>query len=56
MYRRAYSDIDRDDFSTERENEAMAFDHAIAMMRLARRKTACPTSCAPISSPSASGR
>ena len=38
MYRRAYSDIDQDDFSTERENEAMAFDHAIAMMREGEEK------------------
>ncbi len=38
MYRKAYSDIDQDDFAAERAHEAMAFDHAIAMMREGEEK------------------
>ncbi len=33
MYQKAYQEIAGDDFTAERANEAMAIDHAIAMMR-----------------------
>ena len=38
MQRTAYSDIDQDDLSAERRNEAMALDHAITMMREGEEK------------------
>ncbi len=33
MYQKAYGEVAADDFRSERANEAMAMDHAIALMR-----------------------